>query len=141
MIKISLDRRGLQLPAIFKYSSCLSPLNYDHVETTRLTGKVLGWKWIRYCTPLINIYAFIFLFGGVVYSAFKLSKDAHYQRRFQGNPLIALGGLLRVGAHSPSLITPKSCIAKLPGIIPMYCGYAIIRLDTTKSMCQKKQSH
>lgn len=121
----------------------LSPLDYDQVETTRLTGKVLGWKWIRYCTPLINIYAFIFLVGGAAYSAYKYSKDALYKKRFQGNLLIALGGLLPGigGSFTKFGYTEVLYVAELLGIILMYCGYAIIRLDTTNSMYQKQQSH
>jgi hypothetical protein len=119
----------------------LSPLNYELVEPTRLTGKVLGWTWIRYCTPLINIYAFIFLVGGAGYSAFKYSKDPVYKRRFQGNLLIALGGLLPGigGSFTKMGYTEVLYVTELFGIILIYFGYVIIRQDTTISVYQRQQ--
>ena len=41
------------------------PEGFDH----RLTGRVFAWQWVRDFSPLLNLYAFVFLFGGAVYSA------------------------------------------------------------------------
>jgi hypothetical protein len=120
----------------------LSPLNYELVEPTRLTGKVLGWTWIRYCTPVINIYAFIFLVGGAGYSAYKYSKDPIYKSRFQGNLLIALGGLLPgIGGSFTKLgYTEVLYVTELFGIVLIYLGYVIIRNDTTISVYQRQRT-
>jgi hypothetical protein len=40
---------------------------------------------MRYFTPLINLYAFAFLVGGAVYSAYRYSRDRLYKNRFWGN--------------------------------------------------------
>ncbi len=47
----------------------LSPVQYDLVESHRLSETVLGWQWVRLFSPFINIYAFIFLVGGAAWSA------------------------------------------------------------------------
>src|SRR6266849_11174609 len=49
------------------------PDGFDH----RLTGRVFAWQWVRGFSPLLNLYAFVFLFGGAVYSAivYLLGKD------------------------------------------------------------------
>jgi tRNA-guanine family transglycosylase len=72
----------------------LSPIDYALVEPARLTGKVLVWKYVRLITPWVNIYAFIFLVGGAIHSALQYRKDGQSGKRFWGNILIALGGLL-----------------------------------------------
>src|SRR5688572_11917919 len=72
----------------------LSPVNYELVETHRLTGKVLEWSFVRLFTPFINIYAFVFLVGGAIYSAIRYFRQNITGARFTGNLIIALGGLL-----------------------------------------------
>ncbi|NND16428.1 MAG: hypothetical protein HKN89_08910, partial [Eudoraea sp.] len=47
----------------------ISPVQVPENFDFRLTGSVLEWQWVRYFSPLINLYAFIFLFGGAIYSA------------------------------------------------------------------------
>jgi len=106
------------------------PDNFDE----KLTGAVFGWKWVRYFSPLINIYAFIFLVGGAIYSAIKYYKLVNKEARFKGNVLIAIGGLLpgiggtftRMGHVNVLFIT------ELIGLILIYVGYRIIKLDKHK---------
>jgi len=62
----------------------LSPINSELI-TGRLSGKLLGWKFIRFITPFINLYAFIFLVGGAIYSAVKYAKNLQFRKRFTGN--------------------------------------------------------
>ena len=47
------------------------PEGFDH----RLTGRVFAWQWVRAFSPLLNLYAFVFLFGGAVYSADPVFRD------------------------------------------------------------------
>ena len=54
----------------------LSPIEIPEGFDQRLTGRVFAWQWVRGFSPLLNLYAFVFLFGGAVYSAIKyFAKD------------------------------------------------------------------
>jgi hypothetical protein len=101
------------------------PENYNY----KLTGAVFTWKWVRLFSPFINIYAFIFLVGGAIYSALKYYKMKQREAPFKGNILIAIGGLLpgiggtftRMGYVNVLFVT------ELIGLIMIYIGYRIIK--------------
>lgn len=114
----------------------LSPIDYSLVEPTRLTGKVLVWKNVRLITPLVNIYAFIFLVGGAVYSAYRYSRDVQFKSRFIGNIFIAVGGLLPGigGSFTKFGYTEVLYVAELLGIILIYMGYHTMKQDRTISI-------
>jgi hypothetical protein len=114
----------------------LSPVDYSLVEPTRLTGRVLEWKNVRLITPIVNIYAFIFLVGGASVSAYRYSKDYKYKNRFFGNVLIALGGLLPGigGSFTKFGYTEVLYVCELIGIILIYAGYKRMRQDSTISL-------
>jgi hypothetical protein len=114
----------------------LSPINYELVETTRLTGNVMVWSKVRLITPFVNIYAFVFLVGGAFYSAYRYSKESVYRNRFIGNLLIAIGGLLPGigGSFTKFGYTEVLYVTELMGIILIYLGYASIRKDSTLSL-------
>lgn len=114
----------------------LSPILYELVEPTRLTGRVLGWKEVRLITPFINIYAFIFLVGGAIFSAVKYSRDPIYRNRFLGNIFIAVGGLLPGigGSFTKFGYTEVLYVTELIGIIFIYLGYVRMRGDATLSI-------
>jgi hypothetical protein len=103
------------------------PVDFDF----KLTGAVFEWKWVRYFSPFINIYAFIFLVGGAIWSAIKYYRAADKPARFKGNVFIAIGGLLpgiggtftRMGHVNVLFVT------ELIGLIMIYVGYRIIRTD------------
>jgi hypothetical protein len=82
--------------AIVVASVCvlLSPLRLDLVEAHRLSGRVLGWTWVRAFSPFINLYAFVFLVGGALLSAWRYARNAETAYRATGNILIAVGALL-----------------------------------------------
>lgn len=114
----------------------LSPINYELVEATRLTGNVMVWSKVRLITPFVNIYAFVFLVGGAFYSAYRYSKESIYRNRFIGNLLIAVGGLLPGigGSFTKFGYTEVLYVTELLGIILIYLGYAAIRKDSTLSL-------
>lgn len=120
----------------------LSPINYELVEPARLTGRVLGWKEVRYITPVINIYAFVFLVGGALYSAYRYSREAIYRQRFVGNICIAIGGLLPGigGSFTKFGYTEVLYVTELLGIIFIYLGYTVIKSDKTLSVFQAQQA-
>jgi len=72
----------------------LSPIRMDLVEPYRLSGAVLGWQWVRFFSPFINTYAFVFLVGGAALSAWRFRRRRETYHRFVGNVLIATGALL-----------------------------------------------
>jgi hypothetical protein len=114
----------------------LSPVNYEAVESTRLTGKVLGWSFVRMITPFVNLYAFVFLVGGAGYSAYRYSKDPKFKKRFWGNVFIAIGGLLPGigGSFTKFGYTEVLYVTELIGILFIYAGYLTIRTDRTVSV-------
>ena len=72
----------------------VSPVRMELLQVTRPTGAILGWSWIRLCTPFINLYATFFLVGGAGYSAWKYFRKQHDGYRAAGNALIAVGALM-----------------------------------------------
>jgi hypothetical protein len=107
----------------------LSPIVIPADFTYKLTGKVLGWPWVRYFSPVINIYSLIFLVGGAIYSANRYFRQGDQQARFKGNIFIAVGGLLpgiggsftRMGHVNVLYVT------EFVGLVLIYVGYKIIR--------------
>jgi len=114
----------------------LSPIDHSLVEPTRLTGKVLVWKKVRWITPFINVYSFIFLVGGAFYSAYRYSKDSTYKNRFWGNLFIAVGGLLPGigGSFTKFGFTEVLYVTELLGIVLIFIGYRIIRSGASISI-------
>lgn len=114
----------------------LSPIDYHAVEPARLTGKVLVWKQVRFMTPFINLYAFVFLVGGAAWSAYRYSRDVKYKQRFRGNLLIALGALLPGigGSFTKFGYTEVLYVTELVGILFIYAGYRVMRADQTVSI-------
>ncbi|MDZ7650397.1 MAG: hypothetical protein U5K54_26455 [Cytophagales bacterium] len=114
----------------------LSPIDYSLVEPSRLTGRVLVWQNVRLITPVVNIYAFIFLVGGAAYSAYRYSKDPQFKSRFIGNVFIAVGGLLPGigGSFTKFGYTEVLYVTELLGIILIYMGYHTMKRDRNLSI-------
>lgn len=72
----------------------LSPVDATLAEPHRLSGRVLGWQWVRGFSPFINLYALVFLVGGAVWSAYRYAGRPETRHRAIGNALIAVGALL-----------------------------------------------
>ena len=118
----------------------LSPINNELI-TGRLSGKLLGWTFIRYMTPFINLYAFIFLVGGAVFSAIKYARDVQYKKRFTGNLLIAIGGLLPGigGSFTKFGYVEVLYVTEFIGLLFIYFGYKVIRSDSSASVHENQQ--
>jgi hypothetical protein len=119
----------------------LSPVNIQQVTAGRLSGKILGWKFIRFITPFINLYAFIFLVGGAVYSAVKFARNKQYKKRVLGNLFIAIGGLLPGigGSFTKFGHVEVLYVTEFIGIILIYIGYKIISNDSFISVHSNQQ--
>ena len=72
----------------------LSPINMALVEPYRLSGRVLAWRWVRFISPWINLYALGFLMGGAIVSAVRYSRSSETRHRALANVFIAVGALL-----------------------------------------------
>jgi len=117
----------LLVTAIVVASACvlMSPINYELVEPHRLTGKVLAWRWVRMFSPFINTYAFLFLVGGAVVSAFRYRKRTGTSHRFIGNLFIAVGALLPGigGTFTRFGHTEVLYVTEFIGLVLIYVGY------------------
>lgn len=72
----------------------LSPIDLSAVEPHRLSGRVLGWQWVRMISPFINTYAAVFLIGGAIVSALRYRGDPERRNKYIGNIWIAIGAIL-----------------------------------------------
>ena len=107
----------------------LSPVKLRENFNGELTGRVFAWQWVRYFSPFINLYAFIFLVGGAIYSANKYYRRGIKHAPFKGNILIAIGGLLpgiggtftRIGYVQVLYVT------EFIGLLLIYAGYKVIK--------------
>lgn len=109
----------------------LTPVTIPESFDYKLTGAIFTWQWVRYFSPLINIYAFVFLVGGAVYSAIRYYKMGQREAAFKGNIFIALGGLLPgIGGSYARLGHVKVLfVTELLGLLLIYLGYRIIKND------------
>lgn len=133
---------GILLVVIFSAALLviLSPINTELISD-KLSGKLLGWTFIRYMTPFINLYAFIFLVGGAVYSAIKYAKTKEFKKRFNGNLLIAVGGLLPGigGTFTKFGFVEVLYVTEFIGLFFIYLGYKTIKSDSSLSIYNNQQ--
>ena len=103
----------------------LSPIDYALVDGHRLSGKVLGWQWIRMISPFINTYAAIFLIGGAILSAHRFRADPARRNRFVGNVLIAVGAILPGigGAFTRFGYVEVLYVTEFVGLLLIFAGY------------------
>ena len=97
------------------------PANFDQ----RLSGKVFVWQWVRAFSPLLNLYAFVFLFGVAVYSAIRYFAVEKGRARFLGNIFIAIGALLPGigGSFTRFGYVEVLYVTELIGLSFIYFGY------------------
>ena len=103
----------------------LSPIDVALVESHRLSGRVLEWRWARLFSPFVNLYALIFLVGGAAVSAWRYRLDPESRHRFIGNCWIAVGALLPgVGGSATRFgYTEVLYVTELIGIVAIWIGY------------------
>jgi len=103
----------------------LSPIDYSQVEAHRLTGRVLGWQWVRAFSPVVNIYAVIFLIGGAILSALRYSADPATRHRVYANMLIAMGAILPgIGGTATRMgYVEVLYVTELVGLVLTWAGY------------------
>lgn len=119
---------SLPLVILFSLFAMLSPIKVGLVKSTLPTGKLLEWVWVRWLTPIVNIYAVVFLVGGAIWSAWRAWKNNEDHSRALGNSLIALGALMPAigGIFAKIGHTSVLYLLELSGILLIFAGYAYI---------------
>jgi hypothetical protein len=110
-------------------SACvlLAPIDSSLVEAHRLSGRVFAWTWVRLFSPVVNLYAVVFLIGGAILSAVRYSHDPATRHRVYANVLIAFGALLPGigGAATRMGHTEVLYVTELIGLLLIWTGYRI----------------
>lgn len=111
--------------AIAAIAVCLSPIDYTRVEGHRLSGRVLEWTWVRAFSPLVNLYAVIFLIGGAIVSAVRYSRSSDTRHRMWANVLIAIGAILPGigGSMTRAGYVEVLYVTELIGLLFTWTGY------------------
>ena len=119
----------------------LTPITLPEGFDYQLTGKIFTWQWVRYFSPFINIYSFIFLVGGALYSAYKYFKDIQARARYIGNILIAIGALLPGigGTFTRMGYVHVLFVTEFTGLVLIYFGYRTIKNDRGISVHHNQQ--
>ena len=113
--------------AVASVAVILAPVDLAAVEPHRLTGRVFLWPWVRLFSPLVNLYAVIFLIGGAVLSALRYSTDRLNRHRMWANVLIAIGAILPgIGGTATRMgHTEVLYVTELIGLVLTWTGYRI----------------
>jgi hypothetical protein len=105
----------------------MAPVDYAAVESHRLTGRIFLWPWVRLFSPVVNLYAVVFLVGGAVLSALRYSTNPATRHRVWANVLIAIGGILPgIGGTATRMgYTEVLYVTELMGLLLIWAGYRI----------------
>ncbi len=105
----------------------LSPIDMALVTPHGLSGKVLAWKWVRMLSPIVNLYAVIFLIGGAVRSAMKHWNRCGTRALAHGNAFIALGAILPGigGSFSRAGHTEVLYVLECIGLLCIWHGFRL----------------
>ena len=128
----------LLVAVILVASACilLSPVDASLAEPHRLSGDPFVWQWVRAFSPFINLYAFLFLAGGAVWSAWKYRAEAAARSRTVGNILIAVGALLPGigGTFTRFGFVEVLYVTELVGLSLIFAGYLVMVRDRSGSI-------
>jgi hypothetical protein len=116
-----------------------TPLDPAAAEAGELTGSVMEWQWVRAFSPLVNLYALVFLVGGAAWSAVRYSRTPDRSPgRVSGNWYIALGALLPgIGGVFTRMGYVQVLYAmELLGLLLIWTGYRAISRSTAPSIHQ-----
>lgn len=113
-----------------------TPIVRDLVEPNRLSGEVMAWQWVRLFSPLVNLYAVVFLIGGAIWSAWRYRRRGDAGSRVRGNVLIAIGAILPGvgGGFARAGVIEVLYVTELIGLLLIWAGYRVIAGDRTASI-------
>jgi hypothetical protein len=109
-----------------------TPLDPSQVESHRLGGDVIEWGFVRMFSPVVNLYAVVFLIGGAIWSAWRYRRRGGTGRRVSGNLLIAFGAILPGvgGSFARAGIVEVLYVTELIGLLLIWAGYRRIVGDS-----------
>lgn len=113
-----------------------TPLVPELVESHRLSGEVMTWQWVRLFSPLVNLYAVVFLIGGAIWSAVRYRRQGGTGARVKGNVLIAVGAILPGigGSFARAGVVEVLYVTELIGLLLIWAGYHVMASDRGKSI-------
>ena len=118
----------LTLPLVVVLSALVlaSPTLETQLETHRPGGAALGWAWVRYFTPFVNVYAVLILAGGAAVSAWRYVRARQEPWKAAGNTLIMVGAILPAvgGGMAKAGAVEALYVAELLGLALIWAGYA-----------------
>lgn len=119
-----------------------TPLDMSLVETHRLSGDVIEWGFVRLFSPLVNLYAVVFLIGGAIWSAVRYRRQGVTGARVRGNVLIAVGAILPGigGSFARAGMVEVLYVTELIGLVLIWLGYRQIAGDRTPSIHRSQRS-
>jgi hypothetical protein len=105
-----------------------TPIDTELVEPYRLSGEVMEWQWVRLFSPVVNLYAVVFLIGGAIWSAWRYRRRGDASSRVLGNVLIAVGAILPgIGGSFARLGRVEVLfVTELIGLVLIWAGYRAI---------------
>jgi hypothetical protein len=122
------DRLAVALVTYIAVASAFvvaTPIIPEAVQPHRLSGSVMEWQWVRLFSPLVNLYAVIFLIGGAVWSAWRYRRRGGAPSRVAGNVLIAVGAILPGigGSFARAGQVEVLYATELLGLLLIWAGY------------------
>ncbi len=113
-----------------------TPILYELAEPNRLSGEVMAWQWVRLFSPLVNLYAVVFLIGGAIWSAWRYWRRDGASSRVLGNVLIAVGAILPGigGSFARAGTVEVLYVTELIGLLLIWAGYRVIVGDRVISI-------
>jgi hypothetical protein len=122
-----LTAASLLVVLIASIAVMLTPIDVSAIEMHRPSGALIEWPWIRLMTPVINLYAAVFLVGGALWSAIRFAMSGGDGPRAIGTALIAVGGLLPGvgGAMAKAGLIEALYVGEFFGLILIWGGYEV----------------
>lgn len=118
-----------------------TPLDLSAVESHRLSGDVIEWAFVRLLSPLLNLYAVVFLIGGAIWSAVQYRRRGQTGARVRGNVLIAVGAILPGigGSFARAGTVEVLYVTELAGLLLIWAGYRQIVGDRAPTIHRSAQ--
>ena len=143
--KRTADRLAVALLTYIAIASAFvisTPLDLELVEPNRLSGEVMTWQWVRAFSPLVNLYAVVFLVGGAAWSAWRYRRRGDAQSRVLGNTLIAIGAVLPGigGGFARAGVVEVLYVTEILGLLFIWSGYRAISGDRIISLFAAQRS-
>jgi hypothetical protein len=131
MRKRTADRLAIGLVAYVAIAAGLvlaAPLTAPATESVELSGQALDWGWVRLLTPVVNLYATVFLVGGAAWSAIRYRRQSGSASLVAGNWLIAVGAILPAigGSLARAGVTEVLYVTEFVGLLAIWAGYRVI---------------